>query len=179
MVINKNNLSIAKFTTDLPERGHASDVLHITDNGTLVVNGPFSIAVSALKKEVSDITGVVTKDHALTLGNTITPSDIQPLGQAFPIDEKYRVEKPAKFEVFLDANILSTVAHYIQEFGGKVVRIRFTGEKMPAELEARNADGQRVHALIMPRTSGVDFPAFVEPTVETDFERAMRLAAAL
>jgi hypothetical protein len=43
MIINKHNLSIAEHCADKPIQGYATDVLHVTENGTLAVNRVYQI----------------------------------------------------------------------------------------------------------------------------------------
>lgn len=207
MVINKFNLSIADLCTLLPLQGNASDVLHVTEAGTLAVNGPYSVSVSAVQKEDSDVTGVVTKECARTLSNRIHPTDVQPINGLFPLNPKYQIEKPVLFETCITPRFLLLLAQHFADFEGKAVRLRFTGPNDPIQLESRNpTTHQRMEALLMPRLPGIDKESFADPAPKcadgcqyskdvdmwpehrcsgecqrelSDFEKALQMAAAL
>jgi len=175
MVINKHNLSIAEHCAPAPVRGYRGDMLHLTDTGTLAVNGPYSISVSALD---TGARGAITVEKAkcleLLIGDgleTLSTGDLDDVTLKIPLYEKYLERKSPVFEMFIDADILAMLARQASVFGGKGLRVEFTGELEPVRMSTRNAEtGQTWEALVMPRTPGVD---------ESDFDRAMRLAAAL
>lgn len=177
MVINKNNLSIAIHCGTKPVQGYATDVLYVTETGTLAVNGPYSVAVSAIASEPGDNVGCMTVEAAQSLSvigvTNVSPSLVTPLvANKIPPTETLIANKPVLFEMFINANILAEIVKSAIDFDAKgVLRLQFTGQHEPVRIDCRDmATGQTWEALLMPRTPGIDTERFEEIS---DFDKAM------
>jgi hypothetical protein len=180
MKVNKNNLSIAAHCTDRPFSGFASDVLHLIEGGTLAVNGPYSIFVSALDTGVSGCITVKIADSIRSKigdeGFTISQGQLLDVAGKIPPTNKHLADKPVLFEIVIETERLAQMAQLAVEHGGKAIRFRFTGEEDPVRLDTRNMEtGQRWEALVMPNREGT----FEEIFLANDFDNALLKAAAL
>jgi hypothetical protein len=183
MVINKNNLSIADHCTKEPTKGHASNVLHITDKGTLVVRGPYSLFVSAI---APGVTGCITVAEAKALKSSIGAGNVTlstvttgVVTLKIPLAEEFQRQKPVIFEMSLNATELLAIAQSAVDFEGEVVRMQFTGETDPIRMDARNlGTGQTWEALFMPCKPGANDFRYAEPEM-SELDKAMAEAEAL
>lgn len=162
MLLNKNNLSIGVHCTPKPVKGYASDVLHITEKGTLAVNGPYSVAVSALETHLVPAMGVMSAAAAAMtaslIGNEgieIDPTTLPSATGHIPPTMQFFADKPPLFDIKLDTNLLLLLAKSAEEFGGNVIRLQFTGVEDPVRIDTNNSAGQTWEALLMPRTPGL------------------------
>jgi hypothetical protein len=173
MVINNNNLSISIHCGNKPVAGYASDVLYVTESGTLALNGPYSVAVSALQKEPGDNVGCMTVEIANSLSvidaTNVSPSLVTPLvADKIPPTDKLVADKPVLFEMFINANILAKIIQSAIDFDSKgVLRLQFVGQHEPMRIDCRDmATGQRWEAFLMPRIPQLDAARFAEPEPE-------------
>jgi hypothetical protein len=159
MLLNKFNLSISKHCTAMPLNGNATDMLHITENGTLISRGPYSVFVSAVSKHQSNAQGVMSPAAAQMTADVIGDDTIEIDPNAlphhegrFPVHPQFLGEKPVIFEIEIDTKSLLQLAQEAKDFEGGPIRIRFTGINDPVRLDTRNATtGQTWEALMMPR----------------------------
>lgn len=159
MLLNKFNLSISKHCTSVPLQGNATDVLHITQNGTLISRGPYSVFVSAAEKHQSNAQGIMTPAAAQMTADLIgddtievDPAALEKHDGKFPVHPKFLDKKPVIFEIELDTRSLLQLAQEAKDFGGGPIRLQFTGESDPVRIDTRNATtGQTWEALMMPR----------------------------
>lgn len=160
--------------------GYASDVVHLIEGGTLAVNGPYSIFVSALDTGVS---GCITVQNANSIRSkigdgsvTVSQSQLVDITGKVPPTNKHLSDKPVLFEIVIEAERLVQMAQLAVEHGGRAVRFRFTGEKDPVRLDTRNMEtAQRWEALVMPQREGT----FEESFLANDFDNALLTAASL
>lgn len=159
MLLNKFNLSISKHCTDAPLDGNATNVLHVTQNGTLISRGPYSVFVSAVGKHESNAQGIMTANAALMTADVIGEDTIEVDPAAlpshegkFPVHPKFFDKKPVIFEIEIDARSLMQIALEAKAFESGAIRLQFTGESDPVRLDTRNAKtGQTWEVLMMPR----------------------------
>lgn len=159
MLLNKFNLSIGKHCTSAPVSGNATDVLHVTENGTLISRGPYCLMVSAVEKHGSNAQGVMAPTVAqMTLdviGDEtieIDPSALLQHEGKFPVHPKFLDKKPVIFEIEIDTRSLLQLAQEAKDFEGGPIRLQFTGVSDPVRLDTRNSvTGQTWEALMMPR----------------------------
>jgi hypothetical protein len=159
MLLNKFNLSISKNCTPEPVAGNATNVLHITEKGTLISRGPYSLSVSAILAHKSNAQGVMSPDVAQMTADVIgedtievDPAALPPHDGKFPLHPKFLDKKPVIFEIEIDTRSLFQLAQAAKDFEGGHLRLQFTGESDPVRIDTRNAaTGQTWEALMMPR----------------------------
>lgn len=159
MLINKFNLSISKHCTSDPVNDNATDVLHITEKGTLICRGPYSVFVSAVEKHQSNGQGIMSPAAAQMTAEVIGEDTIEVDPAAlpshegkFPVKPKFFDKKPVIFEIELDTRSFLQLAQEAKSFEGGAIRLQFTGESDPVRLDTSNATtGQTWEALMMPR----------------------------
>lgn len=159
MLLNKFNLSISKHCTSEPIVGNATNVIHLTENGTLISRGTYSIFVSAVCKHKSNAQGIMSPDVAQMTADIIgddtfevDPSILPQHEGKFPVHPKFFDKKPVIFEIEIDTRSLLQLAQEAKAFEGGHLRLQFTGEADPVRIDTRNAmTGQTWEALMMPR----------------------------
>jgi len=159
MLLNNFNLSIAKHCTSEPMDGNATNVLHITQNGTLICRGTYCVSVSAVEKHGSNAQGIMSPEAAQMTADIIgdgtievDPAALEKHEGKFPVHPKFLKEKPVIFEIEIDTRSLLQLAQQAHEFNGKVMRLQFTGQSDPVKLDTSNAaTGQTWEALMMPK----------------------------
>lgn len=207
MLINKRNLSIFPSCAKEPDdKGRAINNLQITGKGTVVTNGYYSIAVSALEPSDFGSPVLISPDSArelltnlgdregtldvgiaelhLLTGKTHYRADI--VRGKFPRLEGLKDCICPNFEMTIDVKYLLAIVQSIAEFGGDVARVSFFSPLEPVRIDSRNAaTGQKIEALVMGRKPGYDAKTFepdppapaAEP--QDEFTRAMAEAAKL
>jgi len=206
MLITRQNLAICSHCAKKPdEKGRAINNLQITGNSTIVTNGYYSIAISALESSDFGSPVLISPENAsalllglgdregrlergisevrLTAGKTTHRADIAE--GKFPILEGFKAEEPSSFEFVFEVHYLLALAQSLADFDGDIARIQFFGPMEPIRIESRNiATGQKWEALLMGRRPGADKARFKDdppPPAEPqdEFSRAMAEAAKL
>lgn len=210
MLINRHNLEIFAHCAKEPDsKGRQINNLQITGNGTVVTNGYYSVAVSAVESNPLDTPVHISPESArvllealgdregsfelgiaemrLQIGKTTHRADL--VEAKFPLIEGYKAADTPIFETVISVDYLLAIAQALASFRGELARISLFGPAEPVRIDSRNlATGQKLEAFIMPRKPGYDKhrfepPATPEPQaaapVEDDFSKAMAEAAKL
>lgn len=171
MKINRHNLTIVTHCAPDNLQGHITNGLQFTESGTTATNGCYSVAVTALQTDPKEPLGCITPSEVGDILGVIGAGDWNvPLADTSYIEGKRpRVDliprKPAKFEIYLNAEFLLKLAQSARDFAtpgeDPIVRIQFTGADEPARMEARNTvTGQTWEALVMPRRPDTEAKRF-------------------
>lgn len=176
MRINKHNLTIVSHCASKDMQGRITNGLQFTDKGTIAINGAYAVSVTALQVvDKEPVPLCVNPEYVKEL-----LKDMKPEGADISISDLPRMagsparilkeNKPAAFEIYLNADFLLKIARSVRDFceptpdEDSVVRIQFTGENEPVRMEARNIwTGQKWEAILMPRKPAIDAERFVEP----------------
>lgn len=196
MKINRHNLTIVSHCAPNDHEKYITKGLQFNDQGTIAINGAYSVAVTALQViDKEAVPACVTPEHIGDLLKNINPEgeDISvahlPRMAGTPAEIKWK-RKPAAFEIYLNADFLLKLSQTLCEFceptpdADSIVRIQFTGNKEPVRMDARNTrTGQKLEVLLMPRDPAKEAQRQAipppPPPVDDDLAAALALAAQL